>query len=83
MTDQNTNDVASEAKRIYEERLRSALEESHMNEFVAIEPISGEYFLGRTLSEAIGASREKYPDRLAHALRVGHPAAIHFGMHVQ
>ena len=80
---QNTENVASEAKRIYEEQLRVSLEESHMNEFVAIEPISGEHFLGRTLSEAIGASRLKYPDRLAHALRVGHKAAIHFGMQIR
>ena len=83
MVSQNTKDVAREARRIYEEQLRHSLEESHMNEFIAIEPISGEYFLGRTLSEAIGASRQKYPDRLAHALRVGHKAAIHFGLHIR
>ena len=80
---QNSENVADHARRIYEERLRATLEESHMNEFVAIEPISGEYFLGETLSEAIGASRMKYPDRLAHALRVGHKAAIHFGFQVR
>ncbi len=79
----NSESVAGEAKRIYEEQLRASLEESHMNEFVAIEPISGEYFLGRTLSEAIGGSRTKYPDRLAHALRVGHKAAIHFGLQIR
>jgi len=79
MVSQNTENVAREAKRIYEERLRASLEASHKNEFVAIEPISGDQFLGRTLSEAIGASRLKYPDRLAHALRVGHKAAIHLG----
>ena len=83
MVSQSTENVAREAKRIYEDRLRASLEESHMNEFVAVEPISGEYFLGRTLSEAIGASRLKYPDRLAHALRVGHKAAIHFGLQIR
>ena len=80
---QNSENVADRARRIYEERLRASLEESHMNEFVAIEPISGEYFLGRTLSDAIGASRTKYPDRLAHALRVGHKAAIHLGLQIR
>jgi hypothetical protein len=80
MSNQNKNNVARQAKRIYDEQLRDSLEHSHMNEFVAIEPISGEYFLGQTLSEAISASRLKYPDRLAHALRVGHSAAIHFGL---
>lgn len=77
---QNTQDVAREAKRIYAGQLQDSLEATHMHEFVAIEPLSGEYFLGNTLSAAIGASRLKYPDRLAHALRIGHPAAIHFGL---
>jgi len=79
---QNNESVGDRARRIYDELLRATLEASHMNEFVAIEPISGEYFLGRTLSEAIGAAREKYPDRLAHALRVGHKAAVHLGSQV-
>jgi hypothetical protein len=48
---QNSEDVADRARRIYEERLRATLEESHMNESVAIEPISGECFLGQTLSD--------------------------------
>jgi hypothetical protein len=83
MVSQNSEQVARDAKQIYAERLQAMLEASHMNEFVAIEPISGEYFLGSTLSEAIGASRSKYPDRLAHAMRVGHKAAIHFGLQVR
>ncbi len=76
---QTSENIADRAKRIYRERLQTTLEQSHLNEFVAIEPISGDYFFGKTLSEAIGASRRKYPDRLAHALRVGHEAAIHLG----
>lgn len=80
MVSQNTEVVARAARRIYEEQLRASLEEAHLNEFVAIEPVSSEYFLGKTLSEAIGASRAKYPDRLAHALRVGHKAVIHLGV---
>ncbi len=83
MIRENEENVASDARELYEERLRELLEPAHNDEFVAIEPISGEYFLGRTLSEAIGASRSKYPDRLAHALRVGHKATVHFGLHVR
>ncbi|MEM1226868.1 MAG: hypothetical protein AAGJ40_14310 [Planctomycetota bacterium] len=80
MIDKNQESVAEAAKRIYDEKLREPLEQAHHDEFVAIEPISGEYFLAPTLSAAIGASRSKYPDRLAHALRVGHRATVHFGM---
>jgi hypothetical protein len=75
--------VAQRAKQIYEHSLKASLEGTHQDEFVAIEPESGDFFLGRTLSEAIGKSRSKHPDKLAHALRVGHTAAIHFGMHIQ
>ena len=83
MIRENQENVASAARRLYAERLRELLEPAHNDEFVAIEPISGEHFLGQTLSEAIGASRAKYPDRLAHALRVGHKATVHFGLHVR
>ena len=71
------------AEEVYETRLRKVLEPEHVDEFVAIEPESGDYFLGKTLSEAIGAARRSYPDRLAHAMRVGHKAALHFGVHVR
>ncbi len=83
MIRENQENVADAARRLYSEQLRDMLEPEHNDEFVAIEPVSGEYFLGRTLSEAIGASRSKYPERLAHALRVGHKATVHFGMQVR
>ena len=80
MTVDDTASAVRQAEIIYEQRLRSRLEESHPDEFVAIEPVSGDHFLGETLSEAIGAARSLYPDRLPHALRVGHRAAVHFGV---
>ena len=83
MVRENPTNVAAEARAIYESRLKSKLMDKHQDEFVAIEPQSGDFFLGKTLSEVIGASREKYPDRLAHALRIGHQATVHFGLHIQ
>ncbi len=83
MIRENPESVAEAARRLYADSLREMLEVAHNDEFVAIEPLSGEYFLGRTLSEAIGASRSKYPDRLAHALRVGHAATVHFGTQIR
>jgi hypothetical protein len=82
MSSRNQAGAAKDARVIYE-RIKGSLEASHENQFVAIEPISGKYFLGATLSEAIGASRIEYPDRLAHAFRLGHKAAIHFGLHIR
>ncbi len=75
--------IAERAKKIYAERLKAQLEATELDKFVAIEPDSEDFFIGDTLSEAIGKSRLKYPDRLAHAIRVGHRAAVHFGMHIR
>jgi hypothetical protein len=72
--------TANSALQIYEERLREPLEASHLHEFCAIEPISGAYFLGQTLSEAGRAARQAYPDRQSHIVRIGHPAAVHIGV---
>jgi len=80
MVSQATTDVARRAKQLYDAKLRTKLEADHLNRFVAIEPDSGDYFLGQTLSEAIGASRAAHPDRLAFAMRVGHTAAVHLGV---
>ncbi len=83
MTDASVDEFVRRAEQIYNTRLRAVLEPEHRDEFVAIEPESGEFFLGKTLSEAMGAARQSHPDRLAHAMRVGHKAALHFGLHVR
>ena len=80
MVSEKTDDVARRAKQLYEHALRKKLETTNMNDFVAIEPDSGDYFIGKSLSEAIQASRADHPDRLAFVMRVGHDAAVHIGV---
>ena len=80
MVSETTEDVVRRATQLYEAELREKLERTNMNDFVAIEPDSGEYFLGKTLSEAIQAARSAHPNRLAFAMRVGHSAAVHIGV---
>jgi hypothetical protein len=80
MSSLDLKDFVQSAERLYHERFQSQLERSHVDEFVAIEPISEDYFLGRTLSEAIGKARDAHPDRFAHAMRVGHRQTLHFGV---
>ena len=78
----NPTPVARDARAIYD-ALEESLEASHTNQFVAIEPVSGEFFLGSTLSDAIGSSRKAHPALLAHAFRIAHKAAVHFGTHLR
>jgi hypothetical protein len=79
MVSAETKSVIDRARQIYTERLQSELESKHMDRFVAIEPVSGEYFLGDSFDEAVKSARTKYPSRLSHTIRVGHRAAFHIG----
>ena len=60
MPSQETIDLASRAQAIYDAKLRSNLEATNHGDFVAVEPDSGRYFLGKTLSEARQAARAAF-----------------------
>jgi hypothetical protein len=80
MISAETKSVIDRAKQIYANQLQADLESRHMDRFVAIEPDSGEYFLGNTFDEAVKSARMKYPSRLSHTIRIGHCAAFHIGV---
>jgi hypothetical protein len=79
MVSAETRSVIDRAKQLYANRLQAELESRHMDQFVAIEPESGEYFLGDTFDEAVKSARTKYPSRLSHTIKIGHRAAFHIG----
>ena len=79
MVTADTKSVIERAKRIYADQLQTELERQHMNRFVAIEPESGEHFLGDTFDEAVRSARATHPARLSHTIRIGHCAAFHIG----
>ena len=82
MSNSDIEQFARKAEELYTRRLQSSLEAEHRDEFVAVEPDLGDYFLGTTLTQALTAARHAHPDKLAHAMRIGHKAAIHFGNHM-
>lgn len=71
--------IIERAKRIYADRLQLDLERDHVDRFMAIEPESGDYFLGDTLDEAVQFAVKKYPTRRSFTIRIGHRAAFHLG----
>ena len=77
---QRSLDIARKGQVLYENRLKARLESTNRDDFVAIEPESGDFFLGKTLSEAIQAWRAAYPERLPFALRVGHRTTVEMGV---
>jgi hypothetical protein len=79
MASKLSENLGSRAIAIYKERLKGRLESSNADDFVAIEPESGDFFLGKTLSEAIQAARMAHPTNLPFALRVGHESTVELG----
>lgn len=79
MISEETKSVIDRAKRRYEQ-IREELESEHRNRFVAIEPESGDYFLGDSFDGAVKAARIEHPTRLSHTIRIGHQAAFHIGL---
>jgi hypothetical protein len=71
--------ITEKAKSIYEAGLRAELESKHRDKFVAIEPASGDYFLGDTFVEAALRAKQAHPDRQSFVIRIGHEAAFHIG----
>ncbi len=71
--------IAESAKKVYEEDLRPRLEREHTDDFVAIEPSSRSYFLGKTFLEVALAAKRAFPDKKSFVIRIGHEAAFHIG----
>lgn len=62
------------AEAIYRTKLKPKLEGKYKGRIVAIDVESGDYFVGRTVLEAIEKGREKHPGKIFYAVRIGYPA---------
>lgn len=70
----STDDLVESGQRLYDERLRELLEPTHLGRYVAIDPMSGRYFIADTGTEALLDARSELPEALFYLARVGHPA---------
>jgi hypothetical protein len=73
------NANADRAQAIYDRDLKAQLEASRPNEFVAIDPDTGDHFVGKTMSEASRAARNARPDAIPLLIRIGHETAVQIG----
>lgn len=64
------------ARQVYDRRWRRRLEAQAQGQFVAIEPDSGDCYLGRTPLEAIDKGKEMHPGKVFHVMKVGAKAAV-------
>ncbi|MBC8229527.1 hypothetical protein H8E77_08275 [bacterium] len=66
----NKREFARKAKAIYE-TIRDEMEANYIGKSVAIDPETGDYFIGNTGIEATDKGREKHPDKIFFLVRVG------------
>ena len=60
-----TSELGRRCRAIYEATLREHLEKTNMDDFVSIEPDSGDYFVGKTLTEVAKLAEAAYPTTTA------------------
>jgi hypothetical protein len=71
----NKREFARKAKAIYE-TIRDEMEANYKGKIVAIDPETGDYFIGNSGIEAGDKAREKYPDKIFFLVRVGSPTYL-------
>lgn len=72
-------DLAERSRQLYTAKLKDLLEPQYNGRFVAIEPDSGNYFLGDKVAEVILVARNEMPDKHFYVARVGYPTAYKIG----
>lgn len=71
--------LAEKGKEFYEKNLKTLLEPQQNGDFVAIEPESGQYFVGKTTRETMDKAHSKMPDKKFYLQRIGYTFAHSFG----
>ena len=71
--------VAEAGERIYRDRYKKNLEETHLGEFVAIEVRTEQAYLGETPEDALNKGRTQSPNGIFHLMKVGSPGAFRVG----
>lgn len=75
MVSEKVRNLILRGEKLYREKLKTALEPEQTGQFVAIEPDSEQYFLGRTSSQAMALARAAVPGKEFFLARVGYPTA--------
>ena len=75
------DEIMSRGDRVYEDKLKNRLENNHKGRFVAIEPASGNYFLGDTGSKALWAAHKAMPEKRFFLKRIGYHITHKLGGH--
>ncbi len=68
----NDMSLTEKAKKIYTEKYKKVFEKQYKGKIVAIEPESGDCFIGDNTKEAYYKAILKHPDKFFHFIKIGY-----------
>lgn len=71
--------ISDAAERLYEEEFRSQYESSHRGEFLAIDVVNMNAYLGSYPEDALKEASRAVPDGNFYLVRIGEPATFNVG----
>ena len=71
-------EVCDRGEKIYQEQIKPLVEPQEKGKFVVIDILSGDYEIDPEHLAASKRLRERRPDSVRYAGRVGYPSAYHF-----
>ena len=71
-------EVCDRGEKIYQEQIKPLVEPQEKGKFVVIDILSGDYEIAPEHLTASRRLRERRPDSVRYAGRVGYPSAYHF-----
>ena len=71
--------LAEKGRAYYTKHLKSVLEPAYTGHFVAIEPDSGQYFVGKNTIQTMQQARAALPDKQFYLVRIGYGYAHKLG----
>ncbi len=71
--------LAEKGREFYNQNLKALLEPAENGKFIAIEPESGHYFIGKTTRETLTLAESAMPDKMFYLQRIGYTFAHSFG----
>ncbi len=74
-----TFDLVDEGRLFYEAQLKTLLEPTHTGEFLAVEPISGRYFLGKDRNQVALEAINTMPNSRFYLMRIGYATTDKLG----
>lgn len=79
VSDVQSDAVSELGEKIYRERIKSRLAPSEKGKIVVIDVLSREYAIDEDFITAANRLRERRPDAVSYAVRVGYKAVFHIG----